>query len=63
TGGQPSSRGRPGLERMKLQAAAPEVNNYGTLFINPTIMFCAPYYSGTVGAWYFGETPPPIWAR
>lgn len=32
-------------------------------YINPTLMFCAPYYSGTVGAWYFGQTPPPIWAR
>lgn len=32
-------------------------------FINPAIMFCAPYYSGTYGAWYIGETPPEIWAR
>lgn len=32
-------------------------------FINPIVMFCYPYASGTVGAWYFGETPPPPYTR
>lgn len=32
-------------------------------FIDPIVMFCYPYASGTVGAWYVGETPPPPYTR